>query len=385
MNISSLILTAPLAAITLSAVETSTTTRVQELAATLAAKHINSPHWAEIYSYLQDMQWDGINSAVCNGDTLLVYALNTPDLGLCNAEDIGTILLAGANVHIAEEATGNTPLHLAAKSQDYAIALRLIACGANLTVKNKEGKTAADLAEEPHLKLLLSTGIPCELVTKKAKDTYKKALTGNADACYEIGLLYNSGEGSDVNPMVNWIGGLEPLRDMSHFWQKLAAEKGHINAIANLGMLYYWGAEGVTQNEMLGYTLLKKAAELGHETAAEILQGAQTPSGINMPATLHRGCKLIFKGEHSESGDICTMVFGENGVSPLSVMYYKPVSANMAELGFRSGSLIFNGTILFEAQNGNNYSGRIGGTIIDTTHGALEIFPLTFELNVPSK
>ena len=57
----------------------------------------------------------------------------------------------------------------------------------------------------------------------------------------------------------------------------------------------------------------------------------------------------------------------------------------MAELGFRSGSLIFNGTILFEAQNGNNYSGRIGGTIIDTTHGALEIYPLTFELNVPSK
>ena len=57
----------------------------------------------------------------------------------------------------------------------------------------------------------------------------------------------------------------------------------------------------------------------------------------------------------------------------------------MAELGFRSGSLIFNGTILFEAQNGNNYSGRIGGTIIDTTQGALEIFPLTFELNVPGK
>lgn len=385
MNIYSLSILAPITAITLSAGDVSATNPVSELAVTLAQTHINSPEWAEIYGYLQDMKGEGINATICNGDTLLVYALSTPDTGLCQTDLIGAILLAGADVHVKQKGTGNSPLHLAASMNDYNIALRLIACGAKINTKNNAGKTPADLAREPHLKQLLRTGIPCELLTNKAKKAYQKAIEGNADACYLIGQLYYSGEGSDVAPQVSWMHGEEPLRDMSHFWQQLAARKGCIAAKANLGMLYYWGVEGVQQDEAKGYSLLKEAAECGHEGAIEIIQDNQAPATRTIPSTIPHGSTLIFSGIHSESGDVSTIVFGKQGQYPFTLLYYSPVSENLAEIGFRGGALIFNGTLLIEHQEGSTYTGRIGGTLTDKTPGAGEIYPLSFKLEIPSK
>ena len=74
---------------------------------------------------------------------------------------------------------------------------------------------------------------------------------GNADAKYNLGLMYRKGEGvpHDYKTAVKWY--------------RLAAEQGHAHSQFNLGLMYYDG-QGVPQNHKTAVKWWKLAAEQGH-------------------------------------------------------------------------------------------------------------------------
>lgn len=73
-----------------------------------------------------------------------------PDEGL-----IALLLATGADAN-ALNPYGQSPLHLAAKYGYTTIAQMLLAAGAKVTLRNREGKFAADLAEDAELKAHLA-------------------------------------------------------------------------------------------------------------------------------------------------------------------------------------------------------------------------------------
>ena len=352
----------------------------------LAEDLINTPKWSEIYGYLQQIHVEGINTPVRDGNPLLVHALLDPDSGLCHVAAIEDILLAGPDIRIPDAATGNTPLHIVAMRNDYALALRIYgAMGeeAYLRIRNKDGKTPAELATEPHLKQFLTTGVPCELRSKKAKTAFRDIRYGSGETFYQFGQMYNSGVGEDVAASAPWIPGEEPLRDVAHFWMRAAAARGHAAALANLGMLHLWGVEGVEQDSAKAYVLLKEAADCGNTDAAELLADMQAPPCTTPPQSLPadgKGCTLTIKGERADNGKPIVV-----RKAKFRIAGYCVVTGSLAELSFSDAEHSFNGTILVEHVEGNNYTGRIGGTLECKGAKPVEVCPFTFELTVPTE
>ncbi|KAF0095333.1 MAG: hypothetical protein E1N59_828 [Puniceicoccaceae bacterium 5H] len=77
---------------------------------------------------------------------------------------------------------------------------------------------------------------------------------GNADAQYNLGVMYQMGEGVDVQP------------EKAVFWYQQAAEQKQINALNNLGYVYATGF-GVEKDDALAVKYYKQAAKLGHATS----------------------------------------------------------------------------------------------------------------------
>ena len=208
------------------------------------------------------------------GRTLLLYCLQElPEMNF--AELAQRLLLAGQNPNAVIPATGQTALHLAAQRNDYRLALRLLAFGADCRLRDKEGRTAAAVAALPQLRALLRTGTPVELKSDSACDTHAEACSGKAAAQYEMSLIYSDGTGEHADSISEWVSDPaipDPDAAESRAWLEQAAAAEDPRALAELGMRLLWGRDG-QQDEKLGRRYLQRAAELGHAGAAEILSG----------------------------------------------------------------------------------------------------------------
>ena len=111
---------------------------------------------------------------------------------------------------------------------------------------------------------------------------------GNADAQFNLGLMYRKGEGvlQDYKTAVKWY--------------KLAAEQGHASAQTNLGTMYDDG-QGVLQDYIRAHMWFNIAASSGESKKAsknrDIVAKRMTPSQIETAQKLARECvKKNYKG-----------------------------------------------------------------------------------------
>jgi TPR repeat protein/CHAT domain-containing protein len=94
----------------------------------------------------------------------------------------------------------------------------------------------------------------------------EKAERGDAEAQYNLGMMYYFGEGVTQND-------IEAAK-----WFRKAAQQGHADAQFSLGGMYYLG-EGVTQNDVEAAKWFRKAAEQGHADAYGSLGWLLTTQG----------------------------------------------------------------------------------------------------------
>ena len=93
-----------------------------------------------------------------------------------------------------------------------------------------------------------------EPLSQDCQDLMEKALAGDADAQYELGVCYYNGNGIEQNYV-------EAVK-----WYRKSAEQGDANAQCCLGYCYEYG-RGVDQNYTEAVKWYRKAAEQGEETA----------------------------------------------------------------------------------------------------------------------
>ncbi len=90
---------------------------------------------------------------------------------------------------------------------------------------------------------------------KKAAEFFQKAAEqGNASAQYNLGVMYDNGQGvkKDYKKAIELY--------------KKAAEQGNASAQSNLGVMYYYG-RGVKKDKIKAYQLMMKAAKQGNVLA----------------------------------------------------------------------------------------------------------------------
>ena len=110
---------------------------------------------------------------------------------------------------------------------------------------------------------------------------------GNADAQFNLGLMYRKGEGvlQDYKTAMKWY--------------KLAAEQGHASAQTNLGTMYDDG-QGVLQDYIRAHMWFNIAASSGNKVASEnrdIAAEQMTASQIETAQRLAQECeKKNYKG-----------------------------------------------------------------------------------------
>jgi len=137
-------------------------------------------------------------------------------------------------------------------------------------------------------------------------ETKAKAEAGDADAQYNLGLMYVLGEGveQDFKEAVKWYqkaadqgdaiaqsnlglmyqkgqGVEQDFKEAAKWWQK-AADQGNVDAQNNLGVMYANG-QGVEQNFVTGYAWWNIAATNGDQNAKNGLSQlgkAMTPAQI---------------------------------------------------------------------------------------------------------
>ena len=80
---------------------------------------------------------------------------------------------------------------------------------------------------------------------------------GDADAQFELGVMYDNGDG------------VEQDSTKAAYWYEKAVEQGNMHAQFYLAHSYYHGT-GVTQDQQKACNLLKAAAAQGHRAAHQI-------------------------------------------------------------------------------------------------------------------
>ena len=135
----------------------------------------------------------------------------------------------------------------------------------NEVMKSAEGGNA-DAQNNLGVMYFKGEGVPKDLT--KAAEWYRKAAEKNhIKAQYNLGILYQDKE--DFSSAVYWFG--------------KAAEQGHPKAQTNLGTLYYYGV-GVTQNLDKAMDLFTKAAAKGDERAKDCLTQLRLQAAHNNQA-----------------------------------------------------------------------------------------------------
>ena len=103
---------------------------------------------------------------------------------------------------------------------------------------------------------------------------------GDADAQYNLGLMYANGRGVLKDDA-------EAVR-----WYRLAAEQGHAGAQYNLGLMYSKG-EGVLKDSVLAHTWFNIAGANGNEAARKLrdsLERDMTRAEVSRATELARVC-----------------------------------------------------------------------------------------------
>ncbi len=98
------------------------------------------------------------------------------------------------------------------------------------------------------------------------------AEAGDADAQYNLGVLYVNGEGTPQD------------FDEAYRWYHLAAEQGHPMAQAVLGGMYFFG-RGILKDDLEAVRWYRRAAEQGNEVAQGFL-GRMYANGEGVPQDL---------------------------------------------------------------------------------------------------
>lgn len=109
-----------------------------------------------------------------------------------------------------------------------------------------------------------------EMAEEHVAELVKSANNGDSAAQYELGMLYYE---SDF--------GIEVDLTQAKKWFEKAAAKGNGDSQYMLGVMYYSGT-GVTKNEKLGISWLKKAAKNGSSDAELYLQGMEDPDDTEL-------------------------------------------------------------------------------------------------------
>jgi len=106
------------------------------------------------------------------------------------------------------------------------------------------------------------------------------AEAGNADAQYNLGVMYENGQGvpQDYKEAVKWY--------------RLAAEQGHAKAQTNLGLMYEYG-NGVLQDNTMAHMWYNIASANGHDKSGEWRDeraGLMTNADISKAQAMAREC-----------------------------------------------------------------------------------------------
>lgn len=246
----------------------------------LARQYEGTPHHADISRFVSTMESTG-NADVKDkqGCTLLMYCLlELPEMHM--ASIIHPLLLAGLSPDIPDELTGLTPLHHAARRNDYRLACRLLAFGADRTQRDKQGRTPADLAKLPQLQTMLRTGIPAEIQSPRVAALHAKACGGNAAAQYELARLYRDEATEDIGSMSGWVqepGSPDADAAESRCWLEQAAAASYPPAMHDLALRLMRGIDG-KQDAPAAYKLLQQAAAAGHPDSSEFLKENPPPA-----------------------------------------------------------------------------------------------------------
>lgn len=236
-------------------------------------RHCGSmPQWPTILNFLSNIKTAGnIDWQDRQGMTLLEYCML--ECRERRADVVQILLLAGASPDVAG-VNGMTPLHRAAYFNDYRSALRLLAHGARVGVKDAQGRVPLQLAQQPQLRKLLRTGRPVECKSPFSLDVWRAACVGDAEACYSMSTLYDDGIGEQVGSISDWAADAStPNPDAAErrAWLEQAAKGGDARALYELGIRLLWGRDGV-QDEARARQYLQRAAAAGHAEASELLQ-----------------------------------------------------------------------------------------------------------------
>ncbi|MBQ9835982.1 MAG: ankyrin repeat domain-containing protein [Akkermansia sp.] len=245
----------------------------------MVQRYEGTPHYTKLNQYYEDIQRTGNTHAQdAAGRTMLMYCLQElPEMHM--AQIIHPLLLAGMNPNAADKTTGRTPLHHAALSNDYRLACRLLAFGADIRKQDKQGYTPAQLAKLPQLQHLLSTGTPPELRSQRVKDLHSKACRNNGAAQYELSRLYRDEATAERISMSAWVNNpQEPDSDAaeSRCWLEQAAANHYPPAMHDLALRLMWGIDG-KENEAEACRLLEEAAKAGHKESIDFLENTPIP------------------------------------------------------------------------------------------------------------
>ncbi len=148
--------------------------------------------------------------------------------------------------------------------------------------------------------LLWGTGEGWSADFQKATDAYNRgdyatalreikplAEQGDADAQYNLGLMYSNGRGVPQN------------HKTAVKWWRLAAEQGHAGAQAKLGAMYALG-QGVIQDNVYAHMWGNLAASNGNETGGKLrdfVAKKMTPTQLETAQRLARECvRKKYKG-----------------------------------------------------------------------------------------
>jgi TPR repeat protein len=121
---------------------------------------------------------------------------------------------------------------------------------------SEEEAEARSSAQRKQLEAMAAAQAECQKALHEAEEAQRKRATneGNAEAMFNLGLLYANGQGVTQD----YVRARE--------WYEKAAEKGFPSAMGNLGVLYHNG-QGVAQDYVRAREWYEKAADEGNAEA----------------------------------------------------------------------------------------------------------------------
>src|SRR6516225_1417378 len=121
---------------------------------------------------------------------------------------------------------------------------------------SEEEADARSSAQRKQLEAMAAAQAECQKALHEAEEAQRKRATneGNAEAMFNLGLLYDNGQGVTQD----YVRARE--------WYEKAADEGNAEAMFNLGLLYANG-QGVTQDYVRAREWYEKAAEKGFPRA----------------------------------------------------------------------------------------------------------------------